>query len=147
MGGPVPFSEIFGRPVGKSSSWGHTAGEVPRSGWNGTALLLTMLSSGRGATWGEPWHPGHGDGPKRWQLRLSGNYVGDQTDTFLGSPHPAVCFPTCRVVTALRVRYQQTIRAVKFLLANLPVPAIVLLRISWDPLMGSADLSLTVLGN
>ena len=108
--GPAPFSESFGRPVGKSSSQS-PAGEVPHRAGMDLHWYLPY-SAVAGSNLGEPWHPEHSDEPKRWQLRLSGNCVGDQTDTFLGPHTQLFVFPTCSVVTALRVRYQQTIRAV-----------------------------------
>ena len=120
-----------------------TCWRSPSSGWNGPALVLTY-SAVAGSNLGEPWHPEHSDEPKRWQLRLSGNCVGDQTDTFLGPHTQLFVFPTCSVVSYCpQGKIPANNQSSQFLLANLPVPAIVLLRIIMGSLMGSADLSPT----
>ena len=109
-----------------------TCWRSPSSGWNGPALVLTY-SAVAGSNLGEPWHPEHSDEPKRWQLRLSGNCVGDQTDTFLGPHTQLFVFPTCSVVTALRVRYQQTIRAVSSFWPISQYQLLFFWESSWDP--------------
>ena len=129
--GPAPFSESFGRPVGKSSSQS-PAGEVPHRARMDLHWYLPY-SAVAGSNLGEPWHPEHSDEPKRWQLRLSGNCVGDQTDTFLGPHTQLFVFPTCSVVTALRVRYQQTIRAVSSFWPISQYQLLFFWESSWDP--------------
>ena len=119
-----------------------TCWRSPSSGWNGPALVLTVLSSGREqpgrtlASWTQWWTQEVATEAVRQLCRRSNWHL-------FRPPHPAVCFPHLQCSYCPQGKIPANNQSSQFLLANLPVPAIVLLRIIMGSLMGSADLSPT----